>query len=287
MSTTTATTKTLKTYSKHQRIVNCENLFQNIASTEEPISSTNSSNEPARLEEAKQEIKTKRGRKPAAVKVQDVATKPRNTSQRTKAASTKELEVACTTSKSTKKRQVSSNYATTQNEVKKRSKKVEENKENSQQQVKPNEPIKLFEMSEDSNSSSGRSVPNPVKKETKTKAKPEKKLSVSASATQIVDSMASAWNMTHEKKSNCTLKSILRPNTHVTNEKETEQQQVVKKPKSKRVVKILAEITCKDDNLTTLKCDNRKKHAASTSTPTGTRRKPLKAPQNVSIICKK
>jgi hypothetical protein len=289
MSITTTVTKTLKTYSKHQRVVNCENLFQNFASTsDEQFSSSNNSSEKAKLEEANQEIKTKRGRRVAS-KAPETASKQRNNSQKGRAASAKEAEIAAvTTTKPTKKRQNLGEKPTVQHEPKKRSKKLDENKENSQQQEMPKEPIKLFEMSEDSNSSSGRLASNAIKKETKSKS--EKKLSVSASATQIVDSMVSTCNVTREKKSNdSTLKSILKPSSRVTNLKETpdtQSQQAVKKAKSKRLVKISAEITCRNDNLTSLKCDNRKKHAASTSTPTGTRRKPLKAPQNVSIICK-
>ena len=54
---------------------------------------------------------------------------------------------------------------------------------------------------------------------------------------------------------------------------------------AKRGVKILEKINDKNDQLTNLKIDNKTKHSASTSTPTA-RRRPLKAPQDVSLIDK-
>ncbi len=59
-----------------------------------------------------------------------------------------------------------------------------------------------------------------------------------------------------------------------------------KEKRPKRIVRILEEINLKNDQLTTVKCDNKTKHTAATSTPTGLRRRPLKLPQNVSIISK-
>jgi hypothetical protein len=52
-------------------------------------------------------------------------------------------------------------------------------------------------------------------------------------------------------------------------------------------VNILAKIDAnKPDQILNVKCDNKTKHTASTSTPSGMRRKPLKAPQDVSMIVK-
>lgn len=50
---------------------------------------------------------------------------------------------------------------------------------------------------------------------------------------------------------------------------------------SKKAVKILDKIDDKNDQITKLKLDNRTKHAANTSTPSGLRRKPLKLPTNI------
>ena len=56
--------------------------------------------------------------------------------------------------------------------------------------------------------------------------------------------------------------------------------------KKKRGVRILENIDDKHDQLTNFRFDNRTKHAASTSTPSGQRRRPLKAPVDVSMIGK-
>ncbi len=56
--------------------------------------------------------------------------------------------------------------------------------------------------------------------------------------------------------------------------------------KTKRAVRILEKIDDKNDQLTNLRIDNKTKHSASTSTPSGARRRPLKAPQDVSLIVK-
>ena len=59
-----------------------------------------------------------------------------------------------------------------------------------------------------------------------------------------------------------------------------------KKPAAvaKRAVKVLDKIDEKNDQISRLKLDNRIKHAAQTSTPSGLRRKPLKLPTEVSMI---
>lgn len=57
------------------------------------------------------------------------------------------------------------------------------------------------------------------------------------------------------------------------------------KTQNKRVKKILEQIN-ENDVIVNLRCDNKKKHTASTSTPSGLRRRPLKAPQDVSMIIK-
>jgi hypothetical protein len=58
--------------------------------------------------------------------------------------------------------------------------------------------------------------------------------------------------------------------------------------KPKRTVKILSMLNVNkvDPILNNLKCDNKTKHSASTSTPSGLRRRPLKAPVDVSMIDK-
>lgn len=53
---------------------------------------------------------------------------------------------------------------------------------------------------------------------------------------------------------------------------------------AKKAVKILENIDDKNDQLANFKFDCRKKHGAPTSTPSGLRRKPLKLPQDVSMI---
>ena len=55
-------------------------------------------------------------------------------------------------------------------------------------------------------------------------------------------------------------------------------------PKMKKAVKILEKIDDKNDQIKHFKIDNRTKHAASTSTPSGLRRRPLKMPNEVSMI---
>lgn len=64
--------------------------------------------------------------------------------------------------------------------------------------------------------------------------------------------------------------------------KEIEEPKVLR---SKRAVRILEELTEKNDQILNIRCDNRTKHTASTSTPSGFRRKPLKV-QDVSMISK-
>ena len=53
---------------------------------------------------------------------------------------------------------------------------------------------------------------------------------------------------------------------------------------AKKAVKILENIDDKNDQLANFRFDCRKKHGAPTSTPAGLRRKPLKLPQDVSMI---
>jgi len=56
-------------------------------------------------------------------------------------------------------------------------------------------------------------------------------------------------------------------------------------PRTRRQQQILTEINLKNDQLAgKVKPDNKAKHTASTSTPSGLRRRPLKCPQNVSVI---
>ena len=68
-----------------------------------------------------------------------------------------------------------------------------------------------------------------------------------------------------------------------TEENKPAQQKQGPSTRPKRVAKILDEI--KNDQVINVKCDNKTKHTTSTSTPT-IRRRPLKAPQDVSMICK-
>lgn len=85
------------------------------------------------------------------------------------------------------------------------------------------------------------------------------------------------------------IKSIMKSRTEDPDESTaTKDQSISKKStvpiKSKKAVKILETIDYKNDQISHLKIDNRTKHAAATSTPSGLRRKPLKAPQDISVI---
>jgi len=59
-----------------------------------------------------------------------------------------------------------------------------------------------------------------------------------------------------------------------------------KEPTTKKNVRIAEEINEKNDCLDNVCCDNKKTYTKSTSTPSGLRRKPLKAPHDISIIGK-
>lgn len=104
----------------------------------------------------------------------------------------------------------------------------------------------------------------------------KKRTSESATATAIVNSMS----IDETPKEEIKLKSI------VKSANENKPPGAVGRPK--RVVKILEELDVKKDQiLQNVKPDNKQKHTASTSTPSGGRRKPLKAPHDVSLIVKK
>ncbi|RNA25279.1 hypothetical protein BpHYR1_018979 [Brachionus plicatilis] len=98
-------------------------------------------------------------------------------------------------------------------------------------------------------------------------------LSVSATATTIVNSVISNSSSINEQ---IAPKSIMK-----TKQNKSEETEENKKPK--RGVKIQDDLV--KSELLGVKCD-RHKYSASTSTPSGLRRKPLKAPQDVSMICK-
>ena len=79
------------------------------------------------------------------------------------------------------------------------------------------------------------------------------------------------------------VKSIMKKSTSASMNSDHNSESEASRPK--RGVKILEKIDDKNDQLENLKIDNKTKHSASTSTPTA-RRRPLKAPQDVSMICK-
>lgn len=111
--------------------------------------------------------------------------------------------------------------------------------------------------------------------------------SVSATASAIVDSanstqMGSSSTLGPATSFSSQPKSIMKSTKSQLTESVTSQQ-----PAKKRNVKIMDEISNKpDDILSNLKPDNKTKYKASTSTPSGLRRKPLKAPTDVSFIMK-
>ena len=120
----------------------------------------------------------------------------------------------------------------------------------------------------------------------------------SPSATAIVNSAISSIDAYSFAQSNdLHVKSIIKQPTvsdEINNKKKAELDDMAKQieanqfksQRPKRLVRILEEINLKNDQLTNVKADNKHKHTAATSTPTGLRRRPLKVPQNVSIISK-
>jgi hypothetical protein len=122
--------------------------------------------------------------------------------------------------------------------------------------------------------------------------------STSPSATAIVNSAISSIDAySFAQNNDVHIKSIIKQPTvsDVNNKKKQELEDIAKQQpdtnqaksqRPKRLVRILEEINLKNDQLTNVKADNKHKHTAATSTPTGLRRRPLKVPQNVSIISK-
>lgn len=142
--------------------------------------------------------------------------------------------------------------------------------------------MKLFQSSSSSNLTTGDQINNnrdsSINIESTTSSTSSKKrTSESATATAIVNSM-SIDNDNH---------LALAAARHSVEPVPAPKQQPILSAKPKRVAKLLDEIADKKDQiLQNVKPDNRQKHTASTSTPSGLRRRPLKAPQNVSLIIK-
>lgn len=98
-------------------------------------------------------------------------------------------------------------------------------------------------------------------------------LSISATATAIVNSGISYSSSINDQTAP---KSIMKA-------KQDKSQETEENKKPKRGVRIHDDFV--KTELLGVKCDKHK-YSASTSTPSGLRRKPLKAPQDVSMICK-
>lgn len=102
-------------------------------------------------------------------------------------------------------------------------------------------------------------------------------LSVSATATAIVNSgISNTSSMIEENK--------VAPKSIMKSKENKMEPEVEDAKKSKRGVRIQDELGPKSE-IIGVKCDKHK-YSASTSTPSGLRRKPLKLPQDVSMICK-
>ena len=142
--------------------------------------------------------------------------------------------------------------------------------------------MKLFQSSSSSNLTTGDQINNnrdsSINIESTTSSTSSKKrTSESATATAIVNSMSI------DNDNHLALAAARQSVEPVPAPK----QQPVLSARPKRVSKLLDEISDKKDQiLQNVKPDNRQKHTASTSTPSGLRRRPLKAPQNVSLIIK-
>lgn len=152
--------------------------------------------------------------------------------------------------------------------------------------------IKLFQSSSSSSTTSSSSSSNQSERESVDFRK--KRTSESATATAIVNSMSIDMMENSEVATNTApkLKSIVKLPAQPVPAVETESAAAgadlpIAVAKPKRVVRILEELDVKKDRiLENVKPDNKQKHTASTSTPSGGRRKPLKAPQDVSLIVK-
>lgn len=79
------------------------------------------------------------------------------------------------------------------------------------------------------------------------------------------------------------IKSIIKSRSETIDDSNSKISEPAKKAKGKKVVKII-EIDTKNDQIDNFKIDNRKKHAVSTSTPSGMRRRKLQLPQDFSMI---
>ena len=114
--------------------------------------------------------------------------------------------------------------------------------------------------------------------------------SVSATATAIVNSANSTAYaddyMLLEQQRSKLVKSIMKLSCGGSSKEMPPPPMAEAAARPKRSVKILEKLEDKTDKILNVKCDNRTKHTASTSTPSGLRRRPLKAPQNVSMIGK-
>lgn len=161
-------------------------------------------------------------------------------------------------------------------------KKLEEGQENKKIDKKSSKKIPaLFEDSPDENEENEILAKREQKTKTRKttdnknlkKSESASNLSVSASATAIVNSGISCSSSINDQTAP---KSIMKVRLNKNQENDEN-----KKPK--RGVRIQDDFV--KSELLGVKCDKHK-YSASTSTPSGLRRRPLKAPQDVSMICK-
>lgn len=85
-------------------------------------------------------------------------------------------------------------------------------------------------------------------------------------------------------KTKSIIKSTVEDGDNASDGSKSDKPEIKKPVKVKKAVKILEYIDDKNDQISNFKIDNRKKHTASTSTPCGLRRRPLKMSQELSII---
>ncbi len=102
---------------------------------------------------------------------------------------------------------------------------------------------------------------------------------------QLISSDANRSDLTTEvSKIKSIMKSSVEEGDNGDDGNKSDKLESKKVVKVKKAVKILEQIDDKNDQISNFKFDNRTKHAASTSTPSGLRRRPLKMPQELSII---
>lgn len=287
--------KSLKTYSKTQKVVNYSTLFE-----KEPYHFDTSESEPSSQESKEPQ--------PSGKKV--LGNKENILPCESRGARTKKLE------KNDEPAPIIGNKKDII--AGKRKPRIDYNESNRKNKFKSekSEHVQLFQMSnmESLSESTSKSLQNDVSSEKRNTPKRTMKSSTSASSLkksnnkhvikenknggikksnstanilntrkiQLVQSDENRSDLVKEVKK---IKSIMKtsieekglsgPKDHASDKKNT---------RTKKAVKILVNIDDKNDQISNFKFDNRTKHAASTSTPSGLRRRPLKLPMEVSII---